>query len=74
MRDDTIKCDHCGHDITSTGNSVDYRLHLEVQEKPHHGCTITDMYILPPLDRDYDFCGMNCLTKWIESKPKHNPI
>jgi len=66
MRDNTIKCDGCGRDITTTGNIVDYRLHLSVVQMPVRGTMATLLHIIPPLDGDKDFCGLSCLAHWAQ--------
>src|SRR5574338_442812 len=66
MKTVEIKCDACGHDLTYTGNSVDYRLVLASEGKPiRPGIgVVTDMGIYPPVDRTHHFCRLDCLDKW----------
>ena len=60
-----ITCDACGHDLTTTSNTVDYRLVLGVENKPGYGTgAYTDMMISPPIDRTFYFCGIQCLDHW----------
>jgi hypothetical protein len=59
-----ITCDGCGNDITTTGNSVDYRLSLRSEPKPSWGGAVTDMMIYPSLKSNKHFCGLGCLDKW----------
>ncbi len=60
-----ITCDGCGHDLTTTSNSIDYRLVLEFERKPGYGAgAYTDMNIESPIDRAYYFCGLECLDHW----------
>ena len=58
----TVICDNCGKDITSTGNSIDYRIRLEAVTLPiTPGLTmVTDMMVHPPV-KSGDFCGTRCL-------------
>ena len=67
MRDNTIRCDHCGDDLTTTTNCVDYRLRLSVERIPSAGGVVTLMNIAPPMDDDKDFCGFACLRQWLEN-------
>jgi hypothetical protein len=64
MKTVTITCDTCERDITTTGNSVDYRLAVLSQSIPSRGGIVTDMMIYPVLDRDYYFCSLNCFREW----------
>jgi hypothetical protein len=63
-----ITCDGCGADITYTGNSVDYRLSLNVQAMSSRGGVVTDMMISPPLDGSRHFCGLPCLYAWSDER------
>lgn len=60
-----ITCDGCGNDLTSTGNSIDYRLLLANERLPIRGTTCTDMMIYPPIEGDAHFCGLWCLHTWL---------
>src|SRR3954467_12595526 len=69
----TILCDGCEKDITTTRNSVDYRIHLESQDKTRwyvtegfDGGAVTSMHISNPLPRDKHFCRFTCLAIWLE--------
>lgn len=64
-----VTCDGCGRDLTTTGNSIDYRLALANERLPSRGGCVTDMMIYPPIKRDAHFCGMACLKKWAEVNP-----
>lgn len=70
-----ITCDSCERDLTYTGNCEDYRLILSYESKLpwyyEHGETcgaVTDMGILPPINRKHVFCDMGCLEKWMDKK------
>lgn len=65
MKTVTILCDGCGSDITTTGNSVDYRLALLNERLPLRGNMCTDMMIYPPIKQDAYFCGVGCLKTWL---------
>lgn len=71
-----IECDGCGHDLTYTGNSADYRLVVSAEEKPTYpGLNIvTDMMIYPPIDRVYYFCRLACLDKWRDRQHHENGL
>lgn len=60
-----VTCDGCGADISSTGNSIDYRLLLTAEELPPAGMSVTDMMIYPPIKQDAHFCGLGCLAVWL---------
>ncbi len=64
----TIICDHCGNDLTFTGNCVDYFVSLKSKQKGHAPGTnaVTAMMIYPPCG-DHSFCDMTCLKKWLTS-------
>ena len=69
-----ILCDTCGADITSTGNSVDWRIALINQHIPSRGGMVTDMWITPQLKDDVYFCNAGCLRAWIvKNIPAPNP-
>lgn len=70
MQHHKVTCDNCGADLTSTGNSVDYRLALASEKLPLHAgaMSCTDTMIFPPITHDAHFCGMVCLKKWVDSE------
>lgn len=63
-RKETITCDSCGVDLTTTSNCVDYRLALLNQFIPLAPGSVTAMRAEPILERDYYFCTLNCLLQW----------
>ncbi len=63
-KDVKITCDECGRDITTTGNSIDYRLAIKSERIPSCGGAVTDMMICPPIDSDKYFCGWRCFQEW----------
>ena len=69
-KDIRIICDKCGKDLTTTGNSIDYRLALINQSIPSWGGIVTDMMVYPPIETDAYFCGFRCLQEWVMSKRK----
>ena len=70
MRVNQINCDACDHDLTYTGNVVDYRLVLSSEKKGYWPKTqaVTAMGIYPAIDRTHHFCGIGCLVAWLDSK------
>jgi hypothetical protein len=70
VKDNTITCDGCGADLTTSGNSIDFRLELKTARIPSGGGAVTDMLVEPELTQDYHFCRLSCLDKWrCEPKP-----
>lgn len=69
MKETKITCDGCGKDLTTTGNSVDYRLALVNEAIPSGGGAVTDMMVYPPIERNVHFCGMRCLKAWLSAPP-----
>lgn len=68
-----VICDGCGRDITTTGNSLDYRLRLTSESKTPwfvaQGQTmgaVTDLMIYPAIQGDKHFCDLGCLGSWME--------
>lgn len=71
-----INCDGCGHDLTYTGNCVDYRLVLGNESKPTYpgARAVTAMGISPPVDRAHHFCGLDCLDHWRDRARHRNKL
>jgi hypothetical protein len=67
MRETTVTCDACGRDISTTTNCVDFRLALTTERLPAESDVVTLMHISQPIGRDHHFCGVRCLTAWVES-------
>jgi hypothetical protein len=63
-----VLCDCCGRDLTTTGNSIDYRLCLANERVHSGGGFVTDMMIYPKIKRDAYFCDISCLRKWMDSE------
>jgi hypothetical protein len=64
MKKIQVFCDGCKRDITTTGNSIDYRLVLKSEIIPSGGGSVTDMLLYPIIEEDVHFCGLNCLKIW----------
>jgi hypothetical protein len=60
-----ITCDHCGQDLTTTGNCVDYRIVLKSESIPSRGGVVTLMHLEPDIAEPKHFCGLECLKNWI---------
>ena len=69
-----VRCDNCGSDISCSGNSIDYRLHLMNVELPPCGNSVTAMMIYPPIKKDADFCGLGCLKSWVDAQLTPNAL
>lgn len=61
-----VKCDGCELDLTTTGNSIDYRIALLNQRIPSRGGIVTDMMAYPVLPDDAYFCSQSCLRRWVD--------
>lgn len=68
MKTVEISCDECGEDITTTGNSIDWRLAIINESIPPAGDYVTDMMIYPILNKDMHFCSYRCLKQWAINK------
>lgn len=64
MKTTTITCDHCGEDLTTTSNCVNYRIVLSCEQIPSAGGMVTLMHVERPLNRRLDFCGERCFAQW----------
>lgn len=61
-----ITCDNCNVDLSTTGNSVDYRIKLQDEYIPSAGGIVTDMMKYPALGGGVKhFCRASCLSKWV---------
>ena len=63
-----ISCDNCKVDLTTTTNSINYRLALVNQRIPCKEGSLTDMMVYPPIQQDAHFCGLGCLKTWLNNK------
>ena len=61
-----VTCDSCERDITTSSNSVDYRIVLMSEGIPSTGGAVTDMWIEPQFRQPLHFCGINCLKQWLD--------
>jgi hypothetical protein len=67
MKTMKITCDRCEADLTTTGNCEDYRLALVNERVPSRGGATTDMIVYPLINVDMHFCGLTCLTEWVNA-------
>ena len=63
----TCLCDHCSSNLTTTGNSIDYRVCISSERIPCHSGEVTDMMIYPPIPNDLHFCGTGCLREYFKA-------
>lgn len=61
-----IICDACERDITTSGNSIDWRLALINESIPSRGGFVSDMMIYPAIEKNAYFCGLPCFLDWIK--------
>lgn len=59
-----VTCDNCGAGLTTTGNSVGYRIKLCSERIPCAGGMVTDMMLWPDFKEPEYFCGMGCFRAW----------
>jgi hypothetical protein len=64
-----ITCDGCGRDLTTTGNSFDYRLVLRNEVIPNRDRIVADINIIAPLPKDVYFCNPDCLRRRLGVRP-----
>lgn len=73
METHKITCDHCGRNLSSTSNCIDWRLALRNEEIPSRDGMVTTVMRYPAFDRDHHFCGIGCLVRWIRKKVPDEP-
>lgn len=62
------RCDCCHDDLNLSSGITKFRLTLSSVQCPHDNTPTMDMYIYPPIERNYHFCNLACLSKWLEKK------
>ncbi len=65
-----IRCDHCEKQL-NIDSSYPHRWGLHLSSVDYGVNTTGMVYAVaqyPSLDRDMDFCGMVCLSKWLTNK------
>lgn len=67
MKTIEIKCDACEADLTDAGSMPTYRLQLGAEAVPNSGSIICSVAVRPDLERQYHFCGIPCLGKWMSN-------
>lgn len=66
-----INCDNCSIDLSHDNGADVYMIKLKNQQLAHGGGDMRyDIMIYPPLDRDYHFCGIECLKDFVSTKLK----
>ena len=63
-----IKCDQCNEDLTCSKGATKYKLTLSCEKCPSDGPCVSLLLVLPPIERDYHFCGLKCLFLWIDEQ------
>jgi hypothetical protein len=66
-----VTCDNCQRDLTSLeGHSSMQRLALNAEYIPNSAGVDYGVYWVPDLERSHHFCGLGCLSKWLQEKIK----
>ena len=60
-----IGCDFCEKQLNDARGITQYRIKLSCETVPDAGGVSIDVYIFPPIDRDHYFCGLGCLSRWL---------
>jgi len=64
-----IYCDACETDLSSTSNSIDWRIVLSSERMPiDNRFPVTDIHIYPPFEGVRHFCTVRCLNKWLNGE------
>jgi tRNA(Ile2) C34 agmatinyltransferase TiaS len=66
MKTETVVCDACGQDLSSTGRSDHYRFVLDVEKIPRTYWLNGDVHeaVERPLKHTHHFCDGYCLRDW----------
>jgi hypothetical protein len=64
MKTTETKCDGCGSQLDDAGGMPTFGLTLSTFKLPSSGGISYDIAMSPELDRNYHFCGLNCLDSW----------
>lgn len=71
-RVESVTCDDCGQDLTSTTNCVGWRIGLlnePILSRPSSGLDfVTAMHVSPSLAHDHYFCNLHCLAHWLKGQ------
>lgn len=60
------RCDNCEKDITNTDNCDGWKISVKQEKLPRKpNVPIKLLGVWPPLDGDYEFCGIKCLKSWV---------
>jgi len=65
-----VLCDQCNRQLNIQSDCPhEYGVSLSPQDfKESKGGSVYAVYQRPPLDRDYHFCGVVCLQKWVNNE------
>ena len=61
-----IECDFCKTELNKSCGVTRYRLNLSCETLLDYGGISFDVYVLPPLEGDFHFCGLGCLREWLK--------
>jgi hypothetical protein len=64
----TIKCDHCGTNLTSIEGRPEYRLALQAEPIPMTGNHVKSIMVYPPINSTHHYCGTGCLSAWLDAQ------
>lgn len=68
MKNSFINCDYCDKEIKPQENTSRDYLELTNRRYSPVGPMVLDILIYPIIERDYHFCGLGCLKKWINKE------
>lgn len=69
-----IICDYCGDNLTSTGRTPKFRLHLKSESVPHGGGSVFAVIVYPDIEEDKYFCNLSHLLGWLETTTVKSPL
>jgi len=66
----SIICDHCDKELTTEGSRpATYVLELKaIDVNTNNTGFVYAISIKPPIEETMHFCGVNCLTRWLEER------
>lgn len=73
MRKEQVNCDACGSDLTWSESIPKFRISMNCEPIQSSSDTIFSVFVRPPICREHNFCGLNCLQDWIEKLDRSLP-
>ena len=65
----TVKCDHCGSDLSAADGFLAYRLVLQAEPIPTVGSSVMrTVMVYPPIQNTHHYCGTGCLSAWLDAR------